>query len=519
LKFALEHRGKKDLHSDTHQKNTIVLRDRLILVFIMLIISATIMACERLSGSFRSPSPSSVLQDAIVGKPFDGNALCKNVLSKDLNGAFRELDCLVTFRRAFPQQGKAIDNLIIEKFRSLYKRLQEESNDWRTVSRWKALYILGTRMYPVENKWSEDAEIPVYEFNGHHLAVPFWIKERLKNKNLGALFHLDTHHDMRAVPRPQEVIKAVNNLRRDKKIPESWHTIAHAIYDCAMPVAGGILTADYRTIVWGKPVWNGYQEFINRPFFLGVPKSNIPVHIMQKDLTGSKLKKMSKRVKDDEKKRSHFRLYYDPSQDKQLPPIDHADAWIKISNPQTPVREKFDLYTPFTMSILTTDGEIDEQGKGAGEANFAKLLLALPKGPFTLDLDLDYFASIDSTTGFKRKAGSDPEWQLEKFHQRRKFLQANINKFRTLLIALRNHDRIPALITIADSTYLTFALDLIAEGQSEYTPIEHAAFLRQEVRQIFREVYGDKVLKRKHQIPLPQKSPATQQTNSTTVKR
>jgi hypothetical protein len=435
--------------------------------------------------------PAAALDAMIAGKPIDGQTICAKVSSSDFNGAFRELDCLITFRRAFPKRGASLDQLLINKFRALHNRLRTESNDWRTVHRWKLLYILGTRMYPVQNKWGAHSTIPVYEVNGHHLAVPFWIKES-KRRKLGPLFHLDTHNDMRAVPSPKDVLEAVNKLKHNRDTKNAWHTIAHAIYDCAMPVAGGVLSAGYRRVVWGKPSWNGYTEFVNRPFFFGTPKKGVDVLEVPKKSKGAKRKKLEKKRKKLASKRSHFRLYYDSIRDKQ-PAVARADAWVHIGPGQRPVQKKFALFTPFTLSVLTTDQPINQGGAGGGKDKFQQLLKALPKGRFTLDLDLDYFASIDSTEQFKRKAGSDPEWQLTLFKKRRGILKRNLAKFKDMMIGLRDRGRVPSLITIADSTYLTFALDPIAEGQSEYTPIEHSAFLRRQVRIILKELYGNKV--------------------------
>lgn len=346
-------------------------------------------------------------------------------------------------------------------------------------------------MYPVQNKWGKHAEIPVYEVNGHHLATPFWIKESMRRK-IGPLFHLDTHNDMRAVPSPKDVLEAIKKLRHNRDVKNAWHTIAHSIYDCAMPVAGGVLSAGITHVVWGKPSWNGYTEFVNRPFFFAVPRKNVPVFEIPAQSKGKERKKYETKRKKLEKKRTHFRLYYDSLRDK-APYVSRADAWVHVGAKQRPLQKKFELFKPFTLSVLTTDQPIREKGAGRGEEKFKQLLQALPKGKFTLDLDLDYFASIDSTEQFKRKAGSDPEWQLTLFKKRRTILKTNLKKFEEMLTELKKRDRQPAIITIADSTYLTFAFDKIAEGQSEYTPIEHSAYLRLQVRDLLKRVYGNKV--------------------------
>ncbi|TNE48855.1 MAG: hypothetical protein EP343_13280 [Deltaproteobacteria bacterium] len=469
-------------------------RQRFVLLSLVLATGCGFWMFDCVSGFMHTSSLSASLYKALGSKKHSHEKLCAKVASDDFHGAFREIDCLINYRRTFPKHALQLTKLIRMKFSKLHKRLQNESTDWRTAARWKLLYLLGTRMYPVENKIAENAEIPVYEFNGHHMAVPFWLKERLRGRKLGPLFHFDTHNDMRAVPSPKKVLDAVKDLKQNRNVKSAWHTISHSIYDCAMPVSGGILTVDYDRVVWGKPSWNGYPEFVNRTFFYGRPLSGVPVAILPKGLSKVKRRKAEKRLKADEKKRSHFRLYYDQAIDKNKAPIPKQDAWVVVGDKQRPSKKKFGMFTPFTFTILTSDKDIDRTGGGSGSSMFQKLLKALPKGVFTLDLDLDYFASVDSTESFKRKAGSDPEWQLDLLAKRRKFLKKNLNKFRNLLLALKYHKREPSLITIADSTYMTFAFDSIAEGQSEYTPVEHTAFLRRAVRKIFREVYGTRVV-------------------------
>ncbi len=443
--------------------------------------------------------------------------LCAEVRGDgDFHGAFREVDCLITIRRAFPRLGKQMDVFLLRKLRGLHERLRKESTDWRTVARWKHLYMLGARLYPVQNEQAEYAAIPVYEVNGHHLSVPFWIKES-QRRDVGPLLHLDTHNDMRAVPSPNAVLKAVDQLKRGVNVKDAWHTIAHAIYDCAMPVAGGVLTAGYERVIWGKPSWNGYTEFLNRRFFFGVPKKGTPTFLADPRWSAAKAKKQARELKEAESKRSHYRLYYDPQMEPKKQPVGVGDAWITIQPAQRPVAEKFDLFRPFWLSILTSDTAITSVGKGEGAQMFAQLLQAIPKGRFTLDLDLDYFASVDSTDQFKRTAGSDPEWDQDLFTKRRKLLQPRLEQFRNMLIALKAEGRVPSVITIADSTYMTFALDSEAEGQSEYTPIEHTAHLRLKVREIFREVYGDQIDPLRAPVALPKKPALPKKTSTISI--
>jgi hypothetical protein len=433
------------------------------------------------------------------GGPVDSKRVCHKLRDSTFHGAFRELDCLITLRRAFPTQGRPLEKEIFHKLRALFKRLKEKSNDWRTVARWKRLYQLTTRLYPLRNVWAKSAKIPVYEVNGHHLSVPFWIRES-QRRDVGTLFHLDTHNDMRAVLRPKDVLKAVSDIKAGRKVKSAWHTIAHSIYDCAMPVAGGVLTVKYKRVIWGKPSWNGYVEFVNRNFFFGIPKQARDVFVIPPGTKGKTLERLEKKKAKLMKKHDHFRLFYDPKMDNNRS-RPKGDAWLQIQKSQRPLKQKFTNISPFLFSILTTDLAIDARGRGTGGNTFQKLLKALPKGRFTLDLDLDYFASVDSAPNFKRKAGSDPDWRLGRFKQHRTLLKKRLKNFENMLIALKFHQRVPAVVTIADSTYMTFALDAIAMGQSEYTPIEHTAFISREVRAMLVRVYGRLVLGKRGYIP------------------
>lgn len=419
--------------------------------------------------------------------------ICKRDVTQDLHGSFRELDCWITIRRNAQIHGHDLDRMIRQRFRQLFQTLQTMPNDEFAPERWRLLYVLGTRLYPMQNQWAVHSTIPVYEVNGHNLAFPLWFKEGQRRK-LGTLVHFDSHDDMVGIPRPEQVQQAIGDLRKQRNIRQAWHTIAHTVSDCSMPVTAAFMANLYNDVIWAKNKdVSTFPEFTGRTFFFGMTFPKVPEMCVQTGISTELREEQEEQKEDVAERKRRFRLYYDPQLNDKKPPLAWNDSWIWVDAQQRPHREKFMMYKPFQFSILNMDGTIDRQGKGQGEKNLQRFLTMLPPGRFTLDLDLDYFASVDVSKGFDRKSGCAPENRFKKLQDRRKILRERLAVFRNLLLVLRSKGRIPAIITIADSTFLGFALDPEAEAQDEYTPIEHAAFLRRHVRKIFREVYGKQV--------------------------
>ncbi len=418
--------------------------------------------------------------------------MCAADASSDIYGVFRELDCWITLLRISKPDGYLLDKKIFLRFTALYRRLQREPITENTPARWKMLYNLGTRLYPRQNQWAASATIPVYEMNGHHHAFTFWLKES-KRRKLGPLFHIDSHDDMVAVPRAAQVLAAVRDLRNNRNVKKAWHTITHTINDCSMPVTAGVLAGLFQTVVWGKSedVFD-FPTFLSRSFFFGQTRKGVPEVSRTPNLSLDEADKLSEKVAEVKKKPSRFRLYYDATRDRTAGPMPWNYGWIRVAANQRPVRKKFQLYRPFQFSIINISKPIDEDGKGEGASDFQKLLKAIPRGQFTLDIDIDFFASVDTTPEFSRKMGNDPslDFKPKPFQENRKILEDRLEYFEDLLLALRNHGRIPSMINIADSTFLVFALDYVATGQSEFTPIEHAAYIRRRVRRVLHDVYG-----------------------------
>lgn len=428
---------------------------------------------------------------------------CASFVDDSIQSTFRELDCLISMRRTLPKADPELETILHQKFRELYSNVQAET-DWNMAfQQWQMLYRLSTRLYTSNNEQASKYEIPVYEVNSHHLSLPFWIKEGLRRK-VGPLFHLDTHSDMRPIASPEDVIKAVKDLKHNRNVREAWHTIAHTVDDHAMPVAGAILSGFYKNIIWGRPSWTLAPDFLNRNFFFALLEK--PFQNQRDKLSASSPKHPTRRHSpqatgqaawpglNEDLWEGRYRMYSmnKPKSDNNWGPA--LLDWRYVPKQHKPLPKSYKHVTPFRWSIMVTDFEVDHRGEGKGKAQFQKLLKAIPKGRFTLDIDLDYFASIDASPKFRREQGKEPEMDEDKHNKLRKILDLRLKRFKNLLRALRNKGRIPALITIADSTRLNYALDPVARSQYEYTPIEYTYFLHQEVRDILVLVYGRKVL-------------------------
>lgn len=427
---------------------------------------------------------------------------CKTFQTGGLRARFQALNCLISLRRTINKRHHPLDQTILKSFRTLYRLLRENPPDWQTVSRWQALYKLGTRLYPLQNRWAEGAAIPVYEVNGHHMSFPFWLKEGLK-RDVGPLLHFDSHSDMREIPDHLQVREAVNKLRHKRDTKNAWHIIAHSIRDCAMPVTAGVLSGLYNRVIWAKPADLATPSLFNRSFFFGAlralpsapppPATSKHDRLVTESPTGINPHMGNghgahKRTPMNQ----HYRLLYDPADDKKRgkKPLKQGVFWDNVTPGKRTQANTYQQAHSFLFSIIRGELAIGPDGRGKDKALAQAFLKSIPKGVFTLDIDLDYFASIDTGLKFMRTPGKTPHWDRARFREQRDIITKRLKRFETLLLFLKRHKRLPALVTIADSTFLNFAFDRIAEGQSEYTPLEHAAYLRQEMRTLLKKVYG-----------------------------
>jgi hypothetical protein len=185
-----------------------------------------------------------------------------------------------------------------------------------------------------------------------------------------------------------------------------------------------------------------------------------------------------------------FRLLHDIAADPlgRLP-LEGAGPWLELQEIPRRERRGMSLERRFRLTQVQTHPSSAD--------GLRTLLAALPKGRFVLDIDLDYFMSIDSRSGFNRQhpmTQRRTEWNTEYEHRLRFgriLLDDRLTHFERLLVSLRDAGRLPAYITIADSTYRPFASTLAGVGYWEYMPYEFAGYVHWCVRHILAAVYRD----------------------------
>ena len=400
----------------------------------------------------------------------------------DLRGAFRELECLIWWRRTESRLEHPVDARLIARYRALYRALLRRGHDLAVASRWRSFYTLGTHLYGIRNRWAAKARIPVYEVNGHHMVVPYWLEEA-RRRNLGTLLHFDSHADMQSLPEPAKLQRAMKELGRGWALAANRKVVTSLVNRCGMPVSAGVMAGIFRRVVWARPSWSEKLEFVNQRFLFGVRRWRT-----------RRGRASAPPVRKEISKQSFYRLFYDPAMNPEGR-LGWGDILgTMVQRRHRPLRAKLDLVRPFRFSVLTTDRAVGGPGPEHDPPVLGMLLQAVPAGSFTLDVDLDYFATIDAASGFTRSPTMRPRFSdIRTWKRQRGKLNARLAVFETLLLALKHKGRIPSLVTISDSTHAPFAIDGAGQGQSEYTPIEHAAFLREELHRLLRKVYGKAV--------------------------
>ena len=234
-----------------------------------------------------------------------------------------------------------------------------------------------------------------------------------------------------------------------------------------------MLGLDLKDVVWCFPYWAYASEFGRRPcFYANVPHSRSSY--------------------------GTFRLLHDKAEDKnRLLPTYSTMPWLETSAVEGKKLRSMSHVRHFRMSYIKTypGTELMEEG-----LRWKALLKAVPKGPFVLDIDSDYFMSIDSASGFHRnpdnkgQSGARKRQLAVDEYERRlkkaqKLLDKRLEAFRKLLVKLRDNGRVPSMITMADSTYMPFAASYAGKGYWEYTPYEFAGYLHWRVRYLLADVY------------------------------
>lgn len=157
--------------------------------------------------------------------------------------------------------------------------------------------------------------------------------------------------------------------------------------------------------------------------------------------------------------------------------------------------------------------------RGQARTKFARLLQAVPPGPFLLDIDLDYFVcngrSLDldkyMRTGYDLR--SHGRAQLREFNEiprdlhwkhTRQFYDLNrtvrkevglvlrrLASFERLLRELRAAGRVPCAVSVCDSTGVLFTpCTSCASSTNGYMPVYYAAMVNQRVLAALHRVYG-----------------------------
>ncbi len=393
----------------------------------------------------------------------------------DLRAQFRVLQCMTNSMLAVPAFEKRFAPEIQRRFLKLDKELQSFTYSRTIAEAWRLFYELTSRLHAYRNERASRARLPVYAYNGHQHAARMWLDES-RRKTLGPLVHFDTHDDMRGLNSPDQIIKAVAKVRSgDKKRKKGLRELISGIHDHATPVSGGVLGYDFKDVVWCFPYWAYAAEFSQRPcFYANVPNC--------RSSYGS------------------FRLLHDRAEDKnRLLPTYSTLPWLETSSVEGKKLEGMSHVRHFRMSFIKSypGTELFEEG-----LRWKSLLEAVPKGPFVLDVDSDYFMSIDSASGFHRNADSKGQGgsrkrqiAVDEYERRlkkaRKLLEKRMKAFQRLLEKIRDAGRIPSVITLADSTYMPFASTFGGKGYWEYTPYEFAGYNHWRIRYMLAEVYKD----------------------------
>jgi hypothetical protein len=281
---------------------------------------------------------------------------------------------------------------------------------------------------------------------------------------------------MRALNDPPKILKAAEQVRASGgKTREKGHReLMLRIHDHATPVSGGVLTGAFTEVAWLFPYWAYASEFTKRPcFYAQVPDA--------KDSYGT------------------YRLLHDQTEDGgETLPTYSTLPWGETAALGPKKLKGMSHKRSFKLTYMRT---FPEGGLPRNDGRWAELLKVVPVGPFVLDIDIDYFMSIDSSSGFDRKRGPKKEGTgarrrqsaddvyEEKLRKAHKLLDERLAAFQTLLERLRDAGRIPSLVTIADSTYAPFAVTIAGKNYWEYTPYEFAGYLHGKVRRLLARVY------------------------------
>ncbi len=437
-----------------------------------------LVSCGRGARSQAEPGPPRVSIGA--------NAICrpqKVVEFDDLDKVrayMRQLECLIVVHENRPD----LDPGDVRAMRKLYGEIIEKlakRNKWDDDSAaWEKVYDFTSRMNRIRNDLARHFKIPVFSVNGHHEATALWA-ESARNHPAPTLLHFDSHSDTRGLSDPAYVLGLGKKILTGKDPLKDGDELSKYLNDPATPCSAGVLILGFKNFIWTKPSWYTMGDIVVRPFFYGMlvkPKPGI--------------KPPSK----------HWELYYDKSADNPgRQPVPEDSSWLILPKPASEMGT-FVHVRRLLVSVLTTspwpdDPEVDAKLK-------KEILEAIPKGPFVLDIDLDYFGTVDMTDGLERTAPPSryegrnkylkPEVvkaREEKWRTHRKHVDRNIAAVEAMLRFMRKNGRIPTVVTLADSTYQPFAIHWWAEEFWEYSPKRMLPYVQYKVRKMLQRVYRD----------------------------
>jgi hypothetical protein len=391
----------------------------------------------------------------------------------------RQLECLLVVHENRPE----VVPKAVPKMLKLYAEVVEKlaaRNKWDDEKHaWERLYLITSRLNPIRNELARRYKIPVISVNGHHRAASIWV-EAARRRPAKTLVHFDSHSDTRGLRSPKRVLELGKKILTGKHVRKACYALDQYLNDPATPCSAGVLILGFKHFLWLKPSWYALKNVVARPMFYG----------------------KHTKVKEGEKKASKkWDLFYDRSADVTGGPAVPEDSTWKILPKPAAKLGTFTHLRRLMVSVLTTNPwPVDSD-----QARLLKnsLLNAVPRGPFVLDIDLDYFGSVDLTKGLERKAvpssyegrnhylsSEATKARAKLWRDHRKSMDERFKETEALLRFLRENGRVPTVVTLADSAYMPYAVYWWAEEFWEYTPKRLVPYIQYRVRKLLASVYA-----------------------------
>jgi hypothetical protein len=419
----------------------------------------------------------------------------------DTRAQLRVLGCMTAVTSMADSERRKLGPQVERAFREAYEDLLRKPMLEETLGEWAELYRLSARYYPRTETLAGSDGTPIAFVNAHHYSVPFWVRRSLEMP-LGTLVHFDTHSDMEAVPRMDDVRGAVERIRAGRDARRGWHILAHAVYRNSMPVSAAVLAAGVNEVVWAKPTWTRDPvDFFSRNFFYGRAKGMAdprPLESFEAMGPDAFAAAFSTQTTD------FFQLYYDPeaNEGSWLPRREmETETWVLVGPNERPHEKSFEGLNRIRFSVLTTDQD--------GES-LRQLPRAVSGDRFVLDIDLDYFVNqgsevvpSDDFPSYGQRAlrrddipdSTSAIFAAHRLHAagvaaERGVIDRRIRQFRSVLQALRDAGKRPSIVSIADSANLPFTSYREGQERAEFVPLHHAYRVHERVVSVIKEIFG-----------------------------